>query len=132
MQTDSPFENLGSILQIRSIAGLPDGLFSNQKSQFGYILVGLGTEIVLYFIIIWNILMPLGIIYVGSVQFVVILYIFPILVCLDQTKSGNSGPSERPVLKRVSCYSGRNLYNFYIFWANAFISPFNTQTMHIK
>jgi hypothetical protein len=25
-------------------AGMPDGLFSNQKSQFGYILEGLGKE----------------------------------------------------------------------------------------
>jgi hypothetical protein len=30
-------------------AGLPDGLFSNQKSQFGYILEGLGIENVIIF-----------------------------------------------------------------------------------
>jgi hypothetical protein len=28
---------------------LPDGLFSNQKSQFGYILEGLGMEIFVIF-----------------------------------------------------------------------------------
>jgi hypothetical protein len=27
-----------------SAAGLPDGLFSDQKSQFGYIVEGLGME----------------------------------------------------------------------------------------
>jgi hypothetical protein len=40
--------------------GLPDGLFLNQKSQFGYILEGLGMENVVlfydhleYFMAIW-------------------------------------------------------------------------------
>jgi hypothetical protein len=44
-------------------AGLPDGLFSNQKSQFGYILEGLAMENLglfydhlVYFITIWSIL----------------------------------------------------------------------------
>jgi hypothetical protein len=36
-------ENVGFISSYPdSLPGLPDGLFSNQKSQFGYILVGLG------------------------------------------------------------------------------------------
>jgi hypothetical protein len=30
--------------QLSSYAGLPDGLFSNQKSQFGYNLEGIGIE----------------------------------------------------------------------------------------
>jgi hypothetical protein len=44
---------------LKSVAGLPDGLFSNQKSQFGYILVGL-VEKVGSFMTIWNILRPFG------------------------------------------------------------------------
>jgi hypothetical protein len=43
-------------------SGLPD-LFSTQKSQFGYIVDGLGMENVVIFIIIWNILWLFGIIY---------------------------------------------------------------------
>jgi hypothetical protein len=39
-------------------AGLPDGLFSNKKSQFGKILEGLRLEkMFTYFMAIWNILM---------------------------------------------------------------------------
>jgi hypothetical protein len=39
--------------------GLPDGLFSNQKSKFGYILKGLGMETALYFTIILEYVMPI-------------------------------------------------------------------------
>jgi hypothetical protein len=49
---------------------LPDGLFSNQKSQFGQILgalrkenVGIFYDHLEYFTAIWNILLPFGIIY---------------------------------------------------------------------
>jgi hypothetical protein len=42
-----------------------------------------------YFMTICYILWPFGIIYVRLVLFVVICYIFPVLVCLDQEKSGN-------------------------------------------
>jgi hypothetical protein len=42
-----------------------------------------------YFMAIWYNLWPFGIIYGRFVQFVVICYIFPNLVCLDQEKSGN-------------------------------------------
>jgi cyanate permease len=66
---------------------LPDGLFSYQKSKFGYILEGLGMEKVgkfydplEYFTAIWYILWLLGI---------VCWYIIPVLVCLDQEKSAN-------------------------------------------
>jgi hypothetical protein len=41
-------------------AGLPDGLFSNQKSQFGYILGVLQWKILEYFMTIWSILRPFG------------------------------------------------------------------------
>jgi hypothetical protein len=39
-------------------SGLPDGLFSNQKYQFGYILEGLGMKMT-----VWNIVRPFGITY---------------------------------------------------------------------
>jgi hypothetical protein len=49
-------------------AGLPDGLFSNQKSQFGYILEGLAMENLgifydhlVYFTATEHILWPFGI-----------------------------------------------------------------------
>jgi hypothetical protein len=48
-------------VQDSGLAGLPDGLFSNQKSQFGQILEGLGMENVVifydhleYFMAIWH------------------------------------------------------------------------------
>jgi hypothetical protein len=44
---------------------------------------------------IWKILWPFGIIYGRLIKFVVICYIFPNLVCLDQEKSGNPGLSGR-------------------------------------
>jgi hypothetical protein len=40
--------------------GLPDGLFSNQKSQFVYILVGRGMENVGIFMTVWSILRPIS------------------------------------------------------------------------
>jgi hypothetical protein len=56
--------------------GLPDGMFSNQKSHIGKILEGLAIEDVGIFMTIWNILWPFDIIYGRLVQFVVIWYIF--------------------------------------------------------
>jgi hypothetical protein len=44
---------------------------------------------VVIFMIIWNVLWPFDIMCGGLVEFVVIWYIFHILVCLDQEKSGN-------------------------------------------
>jgi hypothetical protein len=41
------------------------------------------------FVTIWNSLWPFGIICGRLLLFVVICYIFPVLVCLDQEKSGN-------------------------------------------
>jgi hypothetical protein len=47
-----------------SQTGLPDGLFSNQKSKFGRILEGLWRENVdAYFKAYWNILRTFGIFY---------------------------------------------------------------------
>jgi hypothetical protein len=66
---------------------LPDGLFSNQKSQIGVNFGGpLNGKC-------WYILWPFGIFYGRLVQYVVISYIFPNLVCLDQEKSGNPVPN---------------------------------------
>jgi hypothetical protein len=73
---------------------LPDGLFSSQKSIFGSIWVGLGMENVVklydhfeYFTAIWYILWQIGIVCRNWV-------FFPILVCLDQEKSGNTGSDD--------------------------------------
>jgi hypothetical protein len=81
---------------------LPDGLFSDQKSPFGLIFVGLGMENVGIFYghfdtfkSIWCILPPFGI-------FVVIWYIFSHLGMLEHEKSGNSAASlkwKRQVIK---------------------------------
>jgi hypothetical protein len=63
---------------------VPDGLFSYQKSQFGYILEGLGMENV-------------GIFYGPLVHFTAIWYVFVIWYIsscfgmLCQEKSGNPG-----------------------------------------
>jgi hypothetical protein len=47
------FQVCKSIVKYRRInevpAGLPDGLFSNQKSKFGYILDSLAMEDVIYY-----------------------------------------------------------------------------------
>jgi hypothetical protein len=68
---------------------LPDGIFSNQKSQFGSILVSLAMEDVgifyghlVYFTANWYILWPFGIFY-GN------LVCFPRFGMLHQEKSGN-------------------------------------------
>jgi hypothetical protein len=55
-------------------AGLPDGLFSNQQSQFGYILEGFGMKNVVIFMTTWNILRPLGKCCGNMVSFVVLVY----------------------------------------------------------
>jgi hypothetical protein len=56
-------ENMIDLIEVDTAAGLPDGLFANQKSQLGYILEGLRSENVdvfyghmEYFTDIWNIL----------------------------------------------------------------------------
>jgi hypothetical protein len=53
---------------------------------------------------IWNILWPFGIIYGRLVQFVVICYIFPNLVCFDHVKSGNPEQTHRHVTKALRLY----------------------------
>jgi hypothetical protein len=73
------------VLEIAWLSGLPDGIISNQKSQFGYILEGLRMENVgtfyahlEYVIDIWSF---------GN--FGVIWFIFPRFGILCQEKSGN-------------------------------------------
>jgi hypothetical protein len=68
--------------------GLPDGLFTNQKSHFGSILEGFAMEDIsalyghsVYFTAIWYIF----------VAFMVIWYIFPRFGMLYQNESGNPG-----------------------------------------
>jgi hypothetical protein len=56
-------------------------------------------ENVVYFMNIWNILWPFGIIFGRLVKFVAISYIFPILVCLAQEKSVMIGPNEVDILE---------------------------------
>jgi hypothetical protein len=55
--------------------GLPDGIFSYQKSQFRNILEGLGMEMLVYFIVTWYILSSFGIFCHHLVYFVIIWYI---------------------------------------------------------
>jgi hypothetical protein len=76
-------QNNGTEVRILSEAGLPDGLVSNPKYQFGYVLEGLGMENVVIFMTICNILRPFGQSYGSLVEFVVVWYIFSVLVCLD-------------------------------------------------
>jgi hypothetical protein len=63
---------------------LPDGLFSNQKSQFGLILAGLAIENLgvfydhlVYFTAIGNILLPFGIFCCNLVYFPAFWYFGP-------------------------------------------------------
>jgi hypothetical protein len=69
--------------------GLSDGTFSNQKSQFGKVLEGLGMEKVCifcghleYITAMWCIFWPFG-------KLVSIWYIFPVFGKVRQEKSGN-------------------------------------------
>jgi hypothetical protein len=41
-------------LQCHFLSGLPNGLFSNQKSQFGEIFRALDWKMLIYFMSIWN------------------------------------------------------------------------------
>jgi hypothetical protein len=73
---------------------LPDGLFSNQKSQFGLILEGLAIEDVSIFYGIWSILRPFDIFSDYLVYIVVILCISLHVGILNKEKSGNPGVHE--------------------------------------
>jgi hypothetical protein len=106
---------------------LPEGFFSDQKSQFWYILECLKVENVL---VIWTILRPLGLFY----GHLVISYIFPTLVYCTK-KSGIPGrevdlkivfeifcPVERKeaadlALIRVPRQQGDQIGRIFDFWA---------------
>jgi hypothetical protein len=71
---------------------LPDGIFSNQKYQFGKLFEGFEMENVSiffayleYITAIWYMLLPFG-------NLVAIWYILPRFGILCQEKSGNPGP----------------------------------------
>jgi hypothetical protein len=67
-------------------AGLPDSLFSDQKSKFWHILDDLGMESVVIYLDSWNILLLLGIFLWAFGNFVVILlYSLPALVYCIKT-----------------------------------------------
>jgi hypothetical protein len=75
---------------------LPEGFFSNQKSQFGKILEGLRWEnvdifcgLLEYFMYIWDILLPFRTFCVRLVLFVFIWYIFSGFGIMYHEKSGN-------------------------------------------
>jgi hypothetical protein len=72
-------------------SGLPDGIFSNQKYQFGYILRGLSMHDVgifygrlVYLPAIWYILLPFGIFCDNLVNCMVIWIILPVLICCTE------------------------------------------------
>jgi hypothetical protein len=67
--------------QKHSKPGLPDGLFSNQKTNnLGKFWRALDWKMFIYFLAICNMLRMFGIIYDHLVHFVFIWYIFPFLV----------------------------------------------------
>jgi hypothetical protein len=70
-------------------AGLPDGLFSNQKSQFGENFQGLRLKNVDIFKAIWNVLQIYGIFYDLLVNFVFLWYTFSCFGIMHEEKSGN-------------------------------------------
>jgi hypothetical protein len=79
--------------------GLSDGVFSNQKSKFGYILWGLGLKKVGMFyghlscsLAIWYILRLFG-------NSVAIWYIFPCFGIINNEKSGNPGPTNTALMR---------------------------------
>jgi hypothetical protein len=86
--------------QASEAAGLPDALFFHTKNPNSAVFWnGLGTENVgifydrvEYFTAMWYILWPFGIVCAHW-------YIFPVLVCLDQDKSGNPARSRARILK---------------------------------
>jgi hypothetical protein len=76
-------------------AGLPDGLFSNQKSHFGLIFEGLRLENVDIFYGHLEYLRNFWIFYDHWVHFVIIWYIFFGFGIMYQEKSGNPGCEAR-------------------------------------
>jgi hypothetical protein len=61
---------------------------------FGMENVGIFYDNMVYFTAIWYILWPFGIVCVNW-------YIFPVLVCLDQEKSGNPAVDSGPLTAKI-------------------------------
>jgi hypothetical protein len=68
--------------------------FQTKNYTFGKIWSALELKMSQYFMTIGNMFWSFGIIYSRLVYFVVVWYIFPVLVCLDQEKSGNPEPND--------------------------------------
>jgi hypothetical protein len=92
--------------------GLPDGLFSNQKSQFGENFHGLWLKTLIHIISGWNVLQIYGIFYDHLVNFVFIWCIFSCLGIMHQEKSGrHCFDSSVAWLGHVFCYWGWPLFH---------------------
>jgi hypothetical protein len=63
--------------------------FNSKTPNMDKIWSALEWKMLLYFITVWNIFQSFGKICNCLVYFSVLWFIFPILVCLDQEKSGN-------------------------------------------
>jgi hypothetical protein len=75
------------VYNVHCLQGCQRVYFQTKNPNLGKIWRAFKWKVLSYFITIWNILLPLGI--PNLWPFLVILYIFPVLVCLDQEKSGN-------------------------------------------
>jgi hypothetical protein len=82
LNTEIKFTTFKDGFQAYSTPGLPDGIFSNQKSQFGYFWRVLDWKMSVYFSTIWPILRQCFIFY----DHLVIEYIFPRFGILCQEK----------------------------------------------
>jgi hypothetical protein len=67
--------------------------FQTKNPNLGKFWRALEWKVLLYFMIIWNILLPFGMMY-SLWSFGIF---FPILVCLDQDESGNHVPNHGAV-----------------------------------
>jgi hypothetical protein len=73
-------------------AGLPDGLFSNQKNpNLGKFWRALGWKMLIYFMAIWNHLQTFRIFYDPLVHFVIVWLVLSGSGIMHQEKSGNPG-----------------------------------------
>jgi hypothetical protein len=94
-------------LLLASRSGLPDGLFSNQNSQFGQFWRSLYWKFLIYFMATWNILKTFGIFYDQFVHFVFIWYIF-------SEKSGNPGVDPTEAFSAQSRFLTKNKPLFFL------------------
>jgi hypothetical protein len=71
--------------------------FQTKNPNLGKFWRAIEWKMFVDFITIWNNLRPFGVIYCRLLLLVVIWYVFSILVCLYQEKSGNPGPQWKTV-----------------------------------